>query len=1149
MLVRLLALLALIAAALLDTVPANAQLTEIDQWAFNSSAVPCGWARGGTTLDMDFVNDRYCLSGTGYTAGSGNTGAQNFITGAGATFTRAGTTNVTSTSSPFYLTSTESFVSRASVTNNLTSTFAPFYMTAASQSFVSRAGATATYFDSTGTLQTASANTARNATYSYNGSSWVANTGTLIEPAATNSIRNNTMVGAVASSSTQLANNGTFTTSCSGSTCSGWTTTVNGGTGSVSFSSGTATLTGDGTHAASIYQAITTVSGYTYTIAVTTGSGNAVTVQAGTSAGASGLLAATSIPASATTSVQFTATGTTSYVQINNTSVSAAAVTTVSVQSAGHLPTNWGFISGAPLLVISVVGSGTENGINYIDLNIAGTAAATGESAIYLDACNGVTAAQGQTWVNSAYLKAISGTVPTQSLLGVREYATGCAGILVEDKSSNLTIASTALGTSRQPYTVTLSKPTTTTVIPELVFGVSSGTAYNFTLRIGMPQMEQVNTTTSQATTATSIIATSTVAVTRSADVYNQQPASYFDTTGTLNFANTNVARTNYTYNGSSWTNAGTLIEPAATNSILDNMMVGMVAADGVERTNNGTFSNTSPNVCTGSVTSGSNTLSCYNGNGTGWVGTVNSGTGTASASAGNISLTGDGTNAASIYQAITTVSGYTYTIAVTTGSGQPVTVQAGTSAGDSSRLAASTAAASATTSYQFFASGTTSYVQINNASASAASVTVVSVKSAGAMPSSWNSSIQVAPGVAASVIGTGTENGISYVDINWSGTATTTGACAVRFANTTNIAASNGQAWTTSFYIKLQSGSLSGITGALLLTIINTFDSSHNQLGATTQANFTATGAGLDTQRQVYTATLTQANTANIIPLLSFFVSSGNSVNVTLRIGMPQTEQSSYATSVIPTFGSAVTRTADVYSVPSGGTYFDNTGTLQMAAINTPRLDHSPTGNFWPEGILIEESRTNSITNNMMVRTALSSTTQLATNGTFTSCSGSTCTGWTTTVNGGTGTVSFGSNTATQTGDGTNAASIYQVIPTIANYYYTIAVTTGSGNAVTVQAGSSAGASDRMAASTAAASTTTSYQFSATGSTSYVQINNTSATAATVTTVSVQSAGELPAGWSFCCEVANAVGQVVGTGTESGISYVDKAVQRCRMG
>ena len=198
----------------------------------------------------------------------------------------------------------------------------------------------------------------------------------------------------------------------------------------------------------------------------------------------------------------------------------------------------------------------------------------------------------------------------------------------------------------------------------------------------------------------TSYIATSGSTVTRAADVYSvPNGGTYFNSTGTLQQAAVNTPRLDYGSSGGS-NPEGVLIEESRTNSIRNTTMLGAVAADGVERTNNGTFSTTSPNVCTGSVTSSTNTLSCNNGSGTGWVGTVNGGSGTVTAGTSTMALIGDGTNAASIYEEIPTASGYLYTIALTNGSGNAVTVQAGTVAGGTSLLAASTIAASTTSNY-----------------------------------------------------------------------------------------------------------------------------------------------------------------------------------------------------------------------------------------------------------------------------------------------------------------------------------------------------------------------------------------------------------------------------------------------------------------
>jgi hypothetical protein len=51
-----------------------------------------------------------------------------------------------------------------------------------------------------------------------------------------------------------------------------------------------------------------------------------------------------------------------------------------------------------------------------------------------------------------------------------------------------------------------------------------------------------------------------------------------------------------------------------------------------------------------------------------------------------------------------------------------------------------------------------------------------------------------------------------------------------------------------------------------------------------------------------------------------------------------------------------------------SAASYYDATGTLRSAASNVPRIDYGPSPGATPLGLLIEESRTNSIRNNTMV-------------------------------------------------------------------------------------------------------------------------------------------------------------------------------------
>src|SRR3954464_10592323 len=59
---------------------------------------------------------------------------------------------------------------------------------------------------------------------------------------------------------------------------------------------------------------------------------------------------------------------------------------------------------------------------------------------------------------------------------------------------------------------------------------------------------------------------------------------------------------------------------------------------------------------------------------------------------------------------------------------------------------------------------------------------------------------------------------------------------------------------------------------------------------------------------------------------------------------------------------------------------YFDQTGTLQAAATNVPRLDWDPV-TLQPRGLLVEEARTNGIRNNSMTGAVVGTPGTLPTN------------------------------------------------------------------------------------------------------------------------------------------------------------------------
>jgi hypothetical protein len=189
----------------------------------------------------------------------------------------------------------------------------------------------------------------------------------------------------------------------------------------------------------------------------------------------------------------------------NNTMVGAV------VGTPGTLPTNWLQITST--LNREIIGTGTENGIEYIDVKYSGTAASSTEQVLSFDVISALTA---QTWTNSVYLKVISqANAPNVYRLSVRERRANNTTIRFGTK----TISPTSI-LSRFDMTEVLSGGVDTVqVIPEIQFTVTNGQPYDFTIRIGLPQMELGDT-------ATPVIKTSGSAVTTSPDIAFKDPAT-----------------------------------------------------------------------------------------------------------------------------------------------------------------------------------------------------------------------------------------------------------------------------------------------------------------------------------------------------------------------------------------------------------------------------------------------------------------------------------------------------------------------------------------------------------------------------------------------------------------------------------------------
>ena len=195
-----------------------------------------------------------------------------------------------------------------------------------------------------------------------------------------------------------------------------------------------------------------------------------------------------------------------------------------------------------------------------------------------------------------------------------------------------------------------------------------------------------------------------------------------------------------------------------------------------------------------------------------------------------------------------------------------------------------------------------------------------------GTLPTNW---VFVAgtTGIASEVVGTGTANGINYIDIRYSGTAAATSSFSQRFEGAAVAAALTGQTWALSTWTKVQAGTTTGITAINHQYVENTSGGSFVTSGTvalTVDSTFT---------RHTSSRTLSGgATVAFVTGGISVVVTSGQAIDITLRIGLPQLEQGAFATSVIPTSTAAATRSADVASISGSnfsGWYRQDEGTV----------------------------------------------------------------------------------------------------------------------------------------------------------------------------------------------------------------------------
>ncbi|MCF8533052.1 MAG: hypothetical protein K9G48_08620 [Reyranella sp.] len=178
----------------------------------------------------------------------------------------------------------------------------------------------------------------------------------------------------------------------------------------------------------------------------------------------------------------------------------------------GTVPNLQSWSSSGDGLTRQIVGTGVEDGIDYIDVRFYGTPSATGSRTISFESSANIPAVAGQTWTGSLYYRLIGGSTANLTFVAFMTGRTS-GGSFVMGGSFVPAPTSAVLKTTRGSCTATLVGGTIAGIDLDFRLAYTSGLAVDCTIRFGLPQLERgeaastpVKTTAAAATRAVEIV-------------------------------------------------------------------------------------------------------------------------------------------------------------------------------------------------------------------------------------------------------------------------------------------------------------------------------------------------------------------------------------------------------------------------------------------------------------------------------------------------------------------------------------------------------------------------------------------------------------------------------------------------------------------